>query len=197
MTKRRYQPTPMGDKRHYVYELRYPEGFSEKDIDLSNVVFYVGKGTVAKRGMQRIDYHEAGADRGCLSNHKVIRAIWLKGMQVVKRIPFETDDEREALEYEKTHIARHISPYLTNVKETAIPKQALRERQPIQEQQITVTTYINPALILNGRIRNRGFFDRLNKLKREGNVRFLHVIIKCKKVPCPYHEGCEVVILDD
>jgi hypothetical protein len=52
---------PMPEKPCYLYELAYPQEFiSAEGYDLSNVTFYVGKGTVATRVGQseRIDMHE-------------------------------------------------------------------------------------------------------------------------------------------
>lgn len=110
--------TKMGDKPYYVYELCYPEGFIDEDgTNLSNVIFYVGKGSNGVSFIERIDQHEHDALHGTRANevkNAVIQGIWSKRMAVQKRIIFETDSEQEALAYEAEYIKQHLGPYLTN-----------------------------------------------------------------------------------
>ena len=111
--------TQVGSKLYYVYTLSYPQGFvADSGADLSTVVFYVGKGTVRRIGVQRIDEHErdAGYNRPAIGRRKidVIRLIWSKGMRVEKNIIFETDIEIEALRYEEQRIKQYGSWHLTN-----------------------------------------------------------------------------------
>lgn len=86
--------------QYYVYVLARPNG----------KVFYVGKG----KG-KRVFGHEAEARSGHTS-HKcnVIRKIWKNGGQVQRYIIFTTDDEQEALEYERETIALYGLHNLTN-----------------------------------------------------------------------------------
>lgn len=72
--------------RHYVYTLAYPNGR----------VFYVGKGIG-----QRILEHETEARRGVKSEKcDIIRDIWAKGGEVVKRNVGLFASDEEALKYE-------------------------------------------------------------------------------------------------
>lgn len=85
----------------YVYLLGRPDG----------TVFYVGKGVNG-----RVNDHEGEANRGCKCNKcKVIRGIWKEDKEIVKRIIFETDNERQALNYEAQLIAK-FRAQLVNVK---------------------------------------------------------------------------------
>lgn len=106
------------DRPFYEYVLKYPEGFFVDGVDVSGVVFYVGKGKVASRwqAYERIDQHEAEA-RGACECRKccVIRGIWDKGMQVDKARIFESAREWEVLTREEQDIkVTYSSPYLTN-----------------------------------------------------------------------------------
>ena len=47
---------------------------------------------------------------------KAIRSIWNIGLVVARRIVFETTDVQEARREERSRIAMHRSPYLTNVQ---------------------------------------------------------------------------------
>ncbi len=128
MTKHAIEPTPMGDKPHYVYIHFYPEGYIDPEgQDLSGIVFYVGKGTVAQPPVpQRIDMHEAEANNGGSSNERKVKAIqqiWAAGKSVGKRIIFETWDEDEAYRVEGETIEQHTGPYLTN-RQVKFPRRA-------------------------------------------------------------------------
>lgn len=96
--------------RFYVYTLAYPDGS----------VFYVGKGKD-----DRVETHEALARSG----HKgplydTIRQIWSEGGQVVKDVPFATDDEQVAFNeeyrlikfYDKARLVNQTSGGRTNGK---------------------------------------------------------------------------------
>jgi hypothetical protein len=100
----------------YCYRLKYPVGFIADDgTDLSNVVFYVGKG----QG-DRMCHHEAEARLETLKEganvQKVatIRSIWAKGMEVQKEVFGKTDSESDAFACEAEDIQENVSPYLTN-----------------------------------------------------------------------------------
>jgi hypothetical protein len=122
MTKRKYEPTPMGEKPHYVYTLSYPAGFIADDgTDLSDVVFYVGKGTILQNGTQRVDAHEGEArstvqDRYLFNKRKIaaIQAVWRRGLNIQKNVIAEFDSNNEATEYESLWIREYAGPYLTN-----------------------------------------------------------------------------------
>lgn len=104
--------------KHYTYKLAYPCGFAGNDgIDLSGIVFYVGKGTVMYgTKTQRIDIHEYEARTGCMCEKCIIiRTIWAKGLQVSKDKMLETNSESEALLNEKVGIQEtYAGPYLIN-----------------------------------------------------------------------------------
>lgn len=104
--------------KHYTYKLAYPSGFVGDDgIDLSGIVFYVGKGTVMYGAItQRIDHHEYEAGTGCMCEKCIIiRMIWTKGLQVSKDKMLETNSETEALLNEKVGIQEtYAGPYLIN-----------------------------------------------------------------------------------
>ena len=111
MTKRKYEPTPMGDRQYYVYEVSYPEGMP----NLAGIVFYVGKGS----NLSRMDNHFQEARSGCdCSKCQSIRSVWDAGLAVVRRIVFESPLEREAFNEERRRILLHESPYLTNIVKT-------------------------------------------------------------------------------
>jgi len=95
----------------YNYTYAYPDGYIEDGIDLTDIVFYVGKGTKG-----RIDQHEKEAQKGCdCQKCQVIRRIWEKGFPVKKRIVFETLVESDALTREMELIAKHSGKHLTNI----------------------------------------------------------------------------------
>lgn len=87
--------------RFYVYVLARPDG----------TPFYVGKGQKS-----RVQDHEREARNGhhCQKCH-TIRKIWKQGGQVQKYIIFTTDDEQEALDYERTTIALYGRATLANI----------------------------------------------------------------------------------
>jgi hypothetical protein len=87
-------------KTFYVYILARPNGKP----------FYVGKG----KG-RRIFDHEKEARSGHVC-HKcnVIRKIWKQGGEIQRYTVFETDDEQEALDYERNQIALHGRKNLCN-----------------------------------------------------------------------------------
>jgi hypothetical protein len=95
----------------YNYTYSYPDGYIKDGTDLTNIVFYVGKGTNS-----RINAHEKEARTGCKCDKcKAIREIWDNGYPVKKRLVFETLVEEEALKNEKDLIIKHSGEYLTNV----------------------------------------------------------------------------------
>lgn len=96
------QPPLSNPGNFYVYLLGRPDGS----------VFYVGKGTG-----DRINNHEYEAHHGCTCKKcQVIRTIWHAGENVVKRVIFQTDTEKEALYYEAQLIYKFRSQ-LTNKKQ--------------------------------------------------------------------------------
>ncbi len=109
-------PTPQ--KKYYVYTASYPGCFIDDDgTDLSNIVFYVGKGTTRPKGyQQRMHDHELeAANGGSGVKCDAIRKIWKKVRQVQWEIVFETFWDYEALAIEKEHIRSYAGPYLTNL----------------------------------------------------------------------------------
>lgn len=116
-----FTKTPMGDKPYYVYELSFPQGFVDTDgVDLSDVVFYVGMGTVKEKrnATQRIDEHEEEAKRARIISNKdkfdTVLRIWSQEMSIQKKIVFHTDSQKEALQEEARRIEQHSGPHLTN-----------------------------------------------------------------------------------
>ena len=153
MRERKYEPTPMGKKPYYTYELSYPQGFIDDDgTDLSNVVFYVGKGSVLPTGIQRIDIHEAlvaRSDDGFeKAKEKTIQRIWSKGMSVQKRITFESDSHQDVSQRESELINEHWGPYITNIVR---PRPGLA---PVWED--------HPVFVLDSDVLERWLFDCAN-----------------------------------
>jgi hypothetical protein len=98
-------------KKFYTYILRFPKGYVCDGEDLSDVVFYVGKGQ-----KRRALHHFADAYAGVGSYLcQEIRDVWNAGLLVQVEIPFQTDDETEALQNEMMHIKASVSVYLTNL----------------------------------------------------------------------------------
>lgn len=96
----------------YDYTYGYPDGYVEDGINLTDVVFYIGKGTEG-----RIDEHEREAQKGCMCvKCEVIHKIWTKGYAVKKRIVFETLVEAEAIAKEKELLKKHAGRFLTNIR---------------------------------------------------------------------------------
>lgn len=90
-----------GKGQYYVYTLAYSDG----------QVFYVGKG----QG-RRVYQHETEARSGCnCSKCQIIRKIWASGMQVLKNIIFETNEEQKALEQEAQLINQYDGSLLANI----------------------------------------------------------------------------------
>jgi hypothetical protein len=129
-------PTSVGKLPFYVYTLSYPEGFLSPDgQELGGVVFYVGKGTVQPPSLvQRVDIHEwealrPSSRRPDLSINQytinAIRHIWKQGKFVVKRIIFESEDEREAFAHERHALKQFASPYLTNYQRNPFVSQRI------------------------------------------------------------------------
>jgi LEM3-like protein len=89
------------DGQWYVYTLSTP----------SDRIFYVGKGCGP-----RVHQHEQEAKKGhaCHKCH-TIRKVWKQGGQIKKAIVFRSYDERAALDYETTLIARIGLRRLTNI----------------------------------------------------------------------------------
>lgn len=95
----------------YNYTYGYPDGYIKDAIELTDIVFYVGKGTKS-----RINAHEREALTGCECDKcQVIREIWKNGYPVKKRLVFETLIEEEAFKNEKDLILKHSGKYLTNI----------------------------------------------------------------------------------
>lgn len=86
---------------YYVYTLSRPNGS----------VFYVGKGAG-----KRSSAHEIEARKGC-DCHKcrIIRKIWRNGGEVQKQIIYTTNDELDALRYERALVERIGLTNLANV----------------------------------------------------------------------------------
>jgi hypothetical protein len=106
---------------NYIYS--YPEGCIKPDgTDVSNHVFYVGKGT----GYLRIDNHLTEAAGGCeCKKCQEIRWIWSLGMVPNRQVVFETLSEKEAFANEKYLIQEvYVDEPLTNVQFT--PKSAVQ-----------------------------------------------------------------------
>jgi hypothetical protein len=129
-------------KSHYIYEFSYPEqmpGFP------GGTVFYVGKGT----SLSRMDSHFTEAAGGCdCDKCKAIRSIWNAGLVVVRRIVFETTSEREAVEEEKVRIARHRSPYFTNVQGGCGTRRAAKVEK--DDKQVSVLYWMQQQKIIVG-----------------------------------------------
>jgi hypothetical protein len=120
---------PDETKPYYVYVRAYPEGYEDNGIDLSGVVFYVGKGELRKRQSlrDRIDDHEREAELGVQSPKcDAIRKIWSKGLQVQKRQVFQSASLEGALLYERALISfLNANNELTNILYTSFtPKTA-------------------------------------------------------------------------
>lgn len=117
---------------YFNYTLSYPEECFDGDgTDLSNIVFYVGKGT----HLSRIDNHfrEAAARRCSCEKCNVIRWIWSKGKAPLRKIVFETLSEDEAFGNEQHLIqSEYKSKYLTNVNH-ATPCGNRTYRRPVIE----------------------------------------------------------------
>jgi hypothetical protein len=98
-------------KKFYTYILRFPKGYVCDGEDLSDVVFYVGKGQ-KRRALHH--FADAYSDVGTYLCQE-IRDVWNAGLLVQVEIPFQTDDEDEALRNEMEHIKSSVSVYLTNL----------------------------------------------------------------------------------
>ncbi len=82
--------------------------------------------------------HEKEATLACYASSKgvnrykvdVIRRIWLAGKSVLKRVVFESSDEKEILASEKELIKQHTSPYLMNRNSNSLFKERMRTQIP-------------------------------------------------------------------
>jgi hypothetical protein len=94
----------------YTYIYTYPNDYMKDGVNLTDIVFYVGKGT-----RDRINQHEAEARKGCkCSKCKVMREIWFNGYSPKKRIVHEGLSRSEALKDETKLIGQYAGKYLTN-----------------------------------------------------------------------------------
>ncbi len=104
-------------KLYFNYIYQYPEGCLSSDgVDLSNQVFYVGKGT----GTSRMDAHLTEALNGCeCEKCSVIRWIWSLEKVPGRQIVFQTVDHQESLDNEK-HLIQVVykDEPLVNVQHT-------------------------------------------------------------------------------
>jgi excisionase family DNA binding protein len=121
---------PDETRPYYVYVLAYPEGYEEDGVDLSGVVFYVGKGELRRRQSlrDRIDDHEREAELGVQSPKcEAIRKIWSKGLQVQKGRVFHSASLEEALLYERALISfLNANGWLTNILYTSFTPRSAR-----------------------------------------------------------------------
>lgn len=128
-------------KKYYTYILAYPDNYISADgIDLSNIVFYCGKGTMKPgqaASQQRINFHEAEV-RSHLNfkfkcrciKCKVIKRIWEVNKEVYKAVIYETDIEKDALLHEWVMINMiYASPHLTNTIGNVYHWERVREKQ--------------------------------------------------------------------
>src|SRR6516165_966320 len=95
-------------KTWYVYVLARPD---------TDEIFYVGKGSVHVDGVDRIDNHEEEARKGVRSRKcDIIRELRVKELQVQKWKVYETDNEADALHYERALITfMNANGKLTNI----------------------------------------------------------------------------------
>ena len=148
----------------YNYTYSYPDGYYEDGVDLSNIVFYVGKGTD-----NRIVSHEREAARECdCSKCEEIQKIWASGKPVKKRIVFETLVEAESLENEKRLILQHTSKWLTNIS-----------FKPRQEEEMLLSESAKTKL----RIMRESHYISRKKLAKLAGVHEMSIIRmeECKK----------------
>lgn len=136
----------MDNKLFYEYLLRYPQGFFVGNVDVSGVVFYVGKGTPYPvwRCIERIDIHEQEARRGCdCGKCQTIRSVWAKGQQIIKEKVFKSSHEHEVLAKEQTDIKiTYAGPYLTNYQHNDYLRLA---SMPETEKQREVKLFVQQA----------------------------------------------------
>ena len=116
----------------YVYILARPNGKP----------FYVGKG--CKR---RVLSHATEARRGCACRKcQVIRAIWKSGKEVNHYIVFTTDNELEALAYEKETIALHGRDNLCNQSDGGQGLSNPKEVTRLKKKESARKAYADPEL---------------------------------------------------
>jgi hypothetical protein len=124
----------LASPRFYVYVLARPSGEP----------FYVGKG----KG-PRVFAHEWEAKRGCdCRKCRTIRKIWKVGGEVARYIMLETDNEQDALDYERELIAMYGRNTLANHTDggegvtgyTPTPEHRLRLSLLAQKRQFSAET---------------------------------------------------------
>lgn len=121
--------------RFYVYVLARPNGKP----------FYVGKGKDS-----RVFRHELEAKRGHKC-HKcnAIRKIWKQGGEVQRYIVFTTDDEQEALDYERETIALYGRANLTNCTDGGDSVDGMSEASNLIRKQKVSACWKNPTYRAN------------------------------------------------
>ena len=99
--------TPNSTTLFYVYALARP--VKKRSADYR--IFYIGKGTKS-----RVFRHEGDARGGCDCRRcRTIRKVWREGSEIQRYILLTTENEQEALEYEKEMIALHGRENLCNL----------------------------------------------------------------------------------
>lgn len=116
-------------KRYYSYVLRYPDDcFNRQGVDVSNVVFYVGKGQ-----RDRAFSHENEARTSCVCKKcAAIRYVWSLGKNYITEIVAQSEDEAEILQHEKLGITKiYASVHLVNIAGNEQAKRIPRMQQTI------------------------------------------------------------------
>ncbi|SRR5260221_4634793 len=173
-------------KKYYVYVLKYPQGYiTKKGVDLSGVVFYVGKGTAVppgKKAIERIDQHEAEALHGNhYGRHGTIQQIWSRGMQVQKEKVYETDIERDALLFEWVGINMiWATPHLMNMKNNVYH----RERVINQNRQLVKEIITEPERTYIISSESQEILVELAHTKGMKPLEYLEQLIKSDSVAC-------------
>lgn len=132
-------------KNFYTYILRYPDGcFDDDSIDVSGVVFYVGKGK-----KKRAFSHRNEARSSCICKKcDVIRSVWKAGKDYSTKIIFQTDNEEEALQHEiKCITETYASLYLVNTKGNASGRQ-MRKQVLIEQAKREAQAFLKEAELL-------------------------------------------------
>lgn len=185
-------------QQYYVYALAYPQGYCHNGDDLSDVVFYIGKGTD-----NRIDSHEMEAgnrNSTCYCKKcKVIRKIWADGKQVQKYKLLEGLKESEAFAFERKCIQDfYAGPYLINKRDNPIHYEQERNKARARISHSTEAV-LDQMVTSQEACRDNPYYEQDKQERNKAQARISHRLDKAApdQIYLTSQEACKVLGFKD